>query len=128
MTSVEDRVTTLEKQMVPVQERLTMEAGLAASRDRDVSDVKVKLQAQTGLLNALRLTQVEQGETLAEHGKKLEEHDRRFDRVDAQLGELKSDVGVLKSDVGVLKSEMAEVKVGVRTIIGLLDRVIEKDS
>jgi hypothetical protein len=100
MATLVKRVGVLETKVVTMRERLDLETGLAASRDRDVSDVKAKLQAHTGLLNALRMTQVEQGKT---------------------LGELKADVHVLKADVG-------EVKVSTRSIIGLLDRVIDKDS
>jgi chromosome segregation ATPase len=121
MATLDERVQVLETEVVTMRERLDLETGLAASRDRDVSDVKVKLQAQTGLLNALRLTQVEQGKTLGElkadvHGLKADVH------------VLKADVHELKADVHGLKAELVEVKVGVRTIIGMLDRVIEKDG
>jgi hypothetical protein len=73
MATLEDRVAALEQDLATVRDRLDMEAGLAASRDRDVSEVKQAQRQHTRTLNALRQTQVEQGQVLAEHTVQLAE-------------------------------------------------------
>jgi hypothetical protein len=55
---LEGRVTRLEGEMAEVR-------FLATNAERDVADVKTVLIGHTGLLNALREDQVDQGRTLA---------------------------------------------------------------
>ena len=52
-----DRVTHLEKEMVEVR-------GLASRADHEASDVHVRLHAHVETLNALRKTQLEQGQEI----------------------------------------------------------------
>ncbi|MDQ2707373.1 MAG: hypothetical protein M3Z25_06940 [Actinomycetota bacterium] len=44
---------------------------LAAGADRDVSEVRAELRAHTQVLNALRETQVEQGEEIRQQGQEM---------------------------------------------------------
>ncbi|MBW3640482.1 MAG: hypothetical protein KY451_11650, partial [Actinobacteria bacterium] len=78
--SVESRLTALERQVAQLREQQALTASdasaartLAAGADRDVSEVRAELRAHTQVLNALRETQLEQGQVLAEHGQVLAE-------------------------------------------------------
>jgi hypothetical protein len=56
--SLEDRVAELEREMVEVRH-------MAGRTDREVSDLHVTLKGHTGVLNAIREDQVDQGKKLA---------------------------------------------------------------
>jgi hypothetical protein len=82
------RVTRLEHETREVRV-------LAVGADEDVSNLQHAFRAQTGLLNALRKTQVEQGreikvlrETQQEHGHRFDVMDQRLERIDAGVAEL----------------------------------------
>jgi hypothetical protein len=69
---IEARVSRLETEVVRLKEGVTVSrADVAAARvlaggaDRDVSEVRTELRAHTQVLNALRETQIEQGDELA---------------------------------------------------------------
>jgi hypothetical protein len=61
---IEARVTALENEMRPVRADAEAARVLASGADRDVSDLKVKLDAHTKVLSALRETQLEHGKRL----------------------------------------------------------------
>jgi peptidoglycan hydrolase CwlO-like protein len=58
---------------------------LAGGADRDVSDVKTLLRAHTQTLNALRETQVEQGQKLSRLDAKVDQMDAKVDHLDAKV-------------------------------------------
>jgi isocitrate lyase len=69
--SVERRVARLEHDVARLREEVALAGSdasaartLAAGADRDVSEVRAELRAHTQALNALRQTQLEQGQTL----------------------------------------------------------------
>ena len=69
--SVENRLTALERQVAHLREQNALIASdasaartLAAGADRDVSEVRAELRAHTQVLNSLRETQLEQGQTM----------------------------------------------------------------
>jgi hypothetical protein len=67
MASLEDleaRVTALEEQVRQSREDATAARVLAGAADRDVSEFKQLLNGHTKVLNAVRETQVEQGQRL----------------------------------------------------------------
>ncbi len=90
MPSLEERITLLEAMVAELRDRLDMEAGLAASRDRDTSEVLTKLRAHERSLAALRETQVGQGQKLdrlvARVDQGFTDVERRFDAIDGTLG------------------------------------------
>lgn len=90
----------LEERVAALEERMDMEAGLRASADRDLASLTANMRAQTHLLQALAITQSEHGELLRQHGETLAEH----------------------------SAAMARVETGVEQIIGLLDRLIDRDG
>lgn len=69
MSSLEDRVATLEAEVIRLREQVTDTHTLAAHADRDVAEFREELRAQTDLINLTRLdmgdlrtAQTEQGE------------------------------------------------------------------
>jgi hypothetical protein len=54
MADLRDEVATLKRRMSTVEERQQMEAGLAASRDRDLSDLGVKIKQLQPMLQGLQ--------------------------------------------------------------------------
>jgi len=64
-----DRVTRLEEEVAQVRY-------LARKTDRDVSDFRAVLHGHTGVLNAIRENQLEQGQILAVHGDRLDTLDQ----------------------------------------------------
>jgi hypothetical protein len=75
---IENRVGILEREVARLREQAALTGSdaaaarvLAAGADHDVSEVRSELRAHTRALNALRETQLEQGQVLAEHGRML---------------------------------------------------------
>jgi isocitrate lyase len=69
--NVERRVARLERDVARLREEVALAGSdasaartLAAGADRDVSEVRAELRAHTQALNALRQTQLEQGQAL----------------------------------------------------------------
>ena len=74
MSSLEDQVSHLREQVLTTRSDAAAARVLAGGADRDVAAFGAKLDAHTRTLNALRETQVEQGELLREHGQRLNGH------------------------------------------------------
>jgi len=95
MTDPDDlptRVTRLEQEMAEVRV-------LARGADEDCSNMQDTFRAHTGVLNALRQTQLEQGATLAEHSRKLDKIDDRFDKIDYRFIKVEGELG--KANAGI---------------------------
>jgi soluble cytochrome b562 len=98
--SVEARLGRLEVVSDEHVEKGRHHGGLLGSMDTDLSGIQVEFRAQRGMLQALHLTQNEHSAAL----RKLETGQEEL-----RLGQAE------------LRREMTEVRVGIRTIIGLLD-------
>ncbi len=94
---LEQRLATVEAEIVALREQATDTHTLAAHADRDVAEFRTELRAQTRLLNLTRLDLGAMRETQGEQSEKT----------DAQYAELKGDI--------------AEVKVGILQIVGMLE-------
>jgi hypothetical protein len=77
---LESRVAHLEHEVVRLREQVALSAAdagsarvLAAGADHDVSEVRAELRAHTQALNALRETQLEQGQEMREQGREMRE-------------------------------------------------------
>ncbi|MEU0535689.1 hypothetical protein [Amycolatopsis tolypomycina] len=106
MASLEDletRVTALEEQMQHTRQDAAAARVLAGTADRDVSEFKQILNGHTKVLNAMRETQVEQGQNISG---------------------LKTDVADLRAE---MQSGFTKVNVGMEQISRLLQQVIDKD-
>jgi predicted nucleic acid-binding Zn-ribbon protein len=91
LDEIRDRVKTLEVQMADVRADATAARALATAADRGVSEVRVELRPHTGVLNALRETQLEHGRQIAEHGRQIVGL-----RTEMREGFAKIDVGVVR--------------------------------
>ena len=69
LVAVEDRVEELAVDAAATR-------AMAAMADRDVAMFRPAMSGHTGVLNALRETQIEQGHTLVEHSRMLDEQGR----------------------------------------------------
>jgi chromosome segregation ATPase len=75
---IENRVGILEREVARLREQAALTSSdaaaarvLAAGADHDVSEVRSELRAHTRALNALRETQLEQGQVLAAQGEAM---------------------------------------------------------
>lgn len=107
MATIEDRVAMLEQQLAALSDRVTMEAGLAAARDRDLSNLTVTVNSHTAMLQAVQ-------ERQAEHTERFNEVDRRFTEVDRRFTAIDRELGVINA--------------GQRLIIDKLTQLIERDG
>jgi len=89
---IENRLTAVERDVVRLREQQGLSAAdaaaartLAAGADRDVSEVRAELRAHTSALNALRETQLEQGDRLTGVEGRLTGVERRLTGVEARL-------------------------------------------
>lgn len=64
VAALEARLGEVEQQVSTAQTDASAARELAAGADRDVSEVRAELRAHTRALNALRETQVEQGQAM----------------------------------------------------------------
>ena len=138
---VERRISALEAEVSRIQDELDrarQDAAaarvLATGADRDVSDVRSRLRAQRGLLQALRDTQVE-------HGDRLDRLERRMAAVELRLGALEDRIAAmdgrltgrldelddrLTGRIDSLETEMragfAKMSAGMAHIVTLLER------
>lgn len=90
----EARLGEVEQQVNTAQTDASAARELAAGADRDVSEVRAELRAHTRALNALRETQVEQGQAM----------DRGFAEMRARLDQT---TGGLDQILGVLNTLIA---------------------
>lgn len=82
--------------LAALEKKVGEEARLRAMMDKDLAELNLKVDANTGLLQALATTQGE--------------HTRMLTR--------------LEDDVHVLKTDMREVKTGIRVIVAKLDEAL----
>lgn len=91
-------IEDLARQVAELQERLTQEAGLRASQDHDLADIGQSLQAANALIQALAITQGQ--------------HTGKLQRIEDKLNRLERTAN--------------ETAAGVRTVISMLDALIEQ--
>jgi hypothetical protein len=80
--SMEARMSAVESEVVIIRREAAAARALAAGADRDVADYRGELRAHRRSLEALRQTQVEQGNSLAELRRVMES---RFTEVNANV-------------------------------------------
>jgi chromosome segregation ATPase len=98
-----ERVATLETQVREIRADAAAARVLAGAADRDVSEFKQILQGHTRTLNALRETQVAQGERLTGLEGKFDGLEGKFDRLEGRVERLegKVDEGFSMMSVGM---------------------------
>ncbi|HST85495.1 MAG TPA: hypothetical protein VLL08_27400 [Kineosporiaceae bacterium] len=125
MVVLEARVDALEQEVAQMRE-----------------EGKERHQAQIRVLNSLRVTQVEHGETFKEHSGILKEHGKAIADLRTEVGSLRTEVGGLRTEVGGLRGEvhdlretqlehgrlLHEVGIGMAGIARSLDYLINKSD
>ncbi len=101
---LEARVAALEARLEEVAADAVAARHLAAGADRDVSEVRAELRAHTGALNALRETQVEQGQV---------------------IGDLQVKVN---QGFAEMRGKLDQTAAGQELIVGLLNTLIDRDE
>lgn len=101
--NLEARVTALEHKVDAIRQDAAAARVLAGAADRDVSELRSELRGHTKVLNALRETQLEQGEQLAAQGAQLAAHGAQIAGLDAKVGSLDAKVneGFTKMSIGM---------------------------
>jgi hypothetical protein len=107
---LEARVRDLEHEVLRLKDGVEISRAdaaaarvLAGGADRDVSDMKTLLRAHTQTLNALRETQIEQGQKLTDLDAKL---DARTTSLQAQIDGLRAE---MRRGFGTLHTGMAQL-------------------
>ncbi|MGH4010530.1 MAG: hypothetical protein ACRDTH_20630 [Pseudonocardiaceae bacterium] len=83
---LESRFTRLEHEVARLREETAAARALAALADRDVAEIRTELRGHHQVLNALRETQLEQGQKIDEQGRRLDEQIREMREGFATLG------------------------------------------
>ena len=112
LAKLDERVTRLEREMGDVRK-------LAASASAEVGDVHARLRAHTKSLEALRKTQVEQGQEMRAGFAAI---DQRFASL---TGEMNGRFATLE---GEMREGFAKVGVGMAQINALLKIVIDQSD
>jgi septal ring factor EnvC (AmiA/AmiB activator) len=137
MTEIHDRVTRLEEERAEVR-------FLATHADKEAASNTAVLQGQIGVLNALRETQQEHGQTLAKHGQilakhthMLTEHGKRLDRLehkvdagfaqaDKNFDQINKNFAKVDENFAKVEGQLKQVRTGIAKITGLLTDEIDK--
>ena len=104
---VEGRLCTLEAASDQHVVQIGDQGGHLVSMDEDLSKIQVEFRAQRGMLQALHDTQSEHVTVLREHT--------------AALTELRAGQQDFRRGLTGVRGELTEVRVGIRTIIDLLN-------
>jgi peptidoglycan hydrolase CwlO-like protein len=125
MTEIHDRVTRLEEERVEVR-------FLATHADKEAAGNTAVLQGQIGVLNALRDTQQEHGQTLAKHSHMLTEHGKRLGRLENKVDALdhKVDTGFAQADKNFAEVErqFGQLRTGQERITELLTEHFDRPN
>ncbi|MDQ3761514.1 MAG: hypothetical protein M3460_07370 [Actinomycetota bacterium] len=88
---LESRFSKLEHEADRLREDVASACALAALTDRDVAELRSELRAHHRVLNALRETQLEQGQQIDELRQEMHQKfgglDRKFDELDRKMRE-----------------------------------------
>ncbi len=137
MTEIHDRVTRLEEERAEVR-------FLATHADKEAAGNTAVLQGQVGVLNALRDTQQEHGQTLAKHSHMLAEHgkrlgrlehkvdtgfvqaDKNFAQIDKNFAQIEANFTQVNANFAEVERQFTLVRTGIEGITGLLTDEIDK--
>lgn len=130
------RISALEGEVARLRDRIALSTAdstaarvLAAGADREVSDMRAQLRGHMRVLQALRQTQLEQGQALAEMRAELRAEMHAGDaglRAEMRAGDAELRAEMRAGDAG-LRAEMrdgfATVHTGMRQIVALLEQI-----
>jgi chromosome segregation ATPase len=109
---LEPRFTKLEFEVSRLREDVASARALAALADRDVAELRTEMRAHHQVLNALRETQLEQGQQIDELRQEMREE------IGGLRQEMREEIGGLRQEmhqeIGGLRQEMREEIGGLR--------------
>lgn len=109
---IHERFDNLEKHVMVARHDAAVARTLAAAVDKDVSVLKANQRAHTKVLNALRETQLEQGQQMREG----------FADVRTEMHEMRTDISSLNGGMADVRNEVSSLKGGLTEITTLLKR------
>ena len=115
----------IEKRLTAVEKRVEYEAGQRAKLATSVSDIQVRQKATFKLIEALRETQVEQGQKQEEQGQVLAEHGQALDRLERGMNELSRTVAEHSAKLEGVETRLEGVETKVDRLGVQMERVIE---
>lgn len=126
---LEARIGALEREVARLREQMALAGAdaaaarvLAAGADRDVAEVRAELRAHTQTLNALRETQLEQGERIASMDGRLTSVEARLSSLEVRVASLESEA---RAGFAEMRSGFATMSTGMAEITALLRRIEE---
>ncbi len=127
--NVERRVARLERDVARLREEVALAGSdasaartLAAGADRDVSEVRAELRAHTQALNALRQTQLEQGQTYTQALNALRQTQNALRETQLEQGRAVERLQEsVQQQAEVTSDGFATVRSGMTQIVALLD-------
>ena len=120
--NLEARVTALENEMRIVRQDAAAARVLAVGADRDVADLKIKLDAHTKVLQALRETQLEHGERLSGVETRLDRVETRLDRVETRLSGMETRLSGMETE---MRQGFATLGAGMAHVTTLLEGLVQ---
>jgi predicted transcriptional regulator len=134
---IPERVTRLEREVAAARGDSAAARVLAGAADRDVSEMQAELRAHTRTVQALRTTQVEQGQEMREGFTEMREGFARVDtemremrgdmregftRVDTEMRQMRGDITEMRGDITEMRQGIAVLGQGQAQITALLTR------
>jgi hypothetical protein len=105
LIQIREHLVRHDQRLDELESRVGTEAGLRAMMDHDLAVLNKKLDANTSLIQALRITQGD--------------HTRMLTRME-------TDIAGLKIDVGELKTGASKTTIALRIIVGKLDELLAR--
>jgi chromosome segregation ATPase len=107
---LESRFTKLENEVDLLREEVASARALAALADRDVAEIRTEMRGYRQVLNALRETQLEQGQRITELRQELGEQGQRITELRQELGEQGQRITELRQELGEQGQQITELR------------------
>jgi chromosome segregation ATPase len=116
---LESRFTKLEHEVTRLREDVASARALAALADRDVAELRTEMRGYRQVLNALRETQLEQGQQIDELRQEMH---REIDGLHREIDGLGQEIGGLRKEMregfAIQATGMAQITALLTTIAG----------
>jgi chromosome segregation ATPase len=129
---LESRFTRLEHEVTRLREDVASARALAALADRDVAELRTEMRAHHKVLNALRETQLEQGQQIDELRREIDELRQEIrQRIDELRREMRQEIDGLGREMLEVRREMREgfamQATGMAQITTLLGKIVSPE-
>jgi chromosome segregation ATPase len=121
---LESRFTKLENEVDLLREEVASARALAALADRDVAEIRTEMRGYRQVLNALRETQLEQGQQITELRQELGEQGQQITELRQELGEQGQQITELRQEMRAGFVMQAD---GMAQITALLTKIADQE-